>query len=72
VTRVLILICFFIQMEVKIVNYDINDANFPPELPPPNDWIMELSLAHPETRKVMFSVRLYITIKRDGKFGAMG
>ena len=71
-TLVLILFCFFIQMEVKFLNYNINDANFPTELPPPNDWIMEVNLTHPETRKTIASLRLYVTIKRDGKFGAMG
>ena len=33
---------------------------------------MEFNLTHPETRKTIFSLRMYITIKRDGKFGAMG
>jgi len=59
-------------MEVKILNYNINDANFPTELPPPNDWIIEINITHPEARKAIFAIRLYVTIKRDGKFGAMG
>jgi hypothetical protein len=58
-------------MEIKI-NYNINDANFPTELPPPNEWLIEFTLTHPETRKTMFALRVYVTIKRDGKFGAMG
>ena len=72
VTRVLILICFFIQMDIKVFNYNINDINLPPELPPPNEWMAELNVIHPETRKTLFSVRVYITIRRDGKIGAMG
>jgi hypothetical protein len=59
-------------MEIKMVNYNVNEANFPTDLPPPNEWIIEFNVTHPETRKTILSVRLYVTIKRDGKFGAMG
>jgi hypothetical protein len=59
-------------MDVKLLNYNVNDLNLPPELPPPNEWMIEFSLIHPETRKPLISVRLYVSIKRDGKFGAMG
>lgn len=59
-------------MDIKIIDYNINNPNFPPELPPPNEWIIELKFTHPETRKTIFLLRLYVTIKRDGKFGAMG
>jgi len=72
VTRVLILFCFFIQMDVKILNYNINEVNFPPELPPPNEWMTELNMTHLETRNTFLSVRLYVSIKREGKIGAMG
>jgi hypothetical protein len=54
------------------VNYNINDANLPAELPPPNDWIAELNMTHQASKKVMLSARVYITIKRDGNIGAMG
>ena len=53
-------------------NYNVNDINLPSELPPPNDWLAELNVTHPETRKVLLSLRLYVSIKRDGKIGAMG
>ena len=53
-------------------NFNVNDMNLPPELPPPNDWMAELNVTHPETRKTLFSVRLYVTIRRDGRIGAMG
>ena len=59
-------------MELKLVNYNVNDANFPSELPPPNEWMIEFALTHPEKGNTLLSLRLYVTIKRDGKFGAMG
>jgi hypothetical protein len=59
-------------MEVNLVNFNVNDADLPPHLPPPNEWMLELNMTHPETRNTFFSLRLYISIKRDGKFGAMG
>jgi hypothetical protein len=59
-------------MEVKIVNFNVNDVYLPPELPPPDDWMVELNMTHPETRNTFLSMRLYVTIKRDGKFGATG
>jgi len=59
-------------MEVKVLNFNINDVNLPPELPPPNDWMVEFNMTHPETRKSMLSLRLYVVIRRDGKIGAMG
>jgi hypothetical protein len=59
-------------MDVKVLNYNINDVNLPSELPPPNDWMIEVNLTHAETRKIIFSVHLYVLIKRDGNIGAMG
>jgi hypothetical protein len=59
-------------MEIKVPNYNVNDANFPSELPPPNDWMIEFNMTLSETRKTLLSLRLYVTIKRDGKIGAMG
>ena len=59
-------------MEIKLLNYNINDANFPSELPPPNDWMVEFNMTHPETRSPLLLLRLYVTIKRDGKIGAVG
>jgi len=59
-------------MDLQVKNYNVNDANFPSELPPPNDWMIEFNMTHPETRKAMLSLRIYVTIKRDGKMGAMG
>jgi len=59
-------------MDVKLLNYNINDINLPPQLPPPNDWMVEVNVAHPEKRKTMLSLRVYVVIKRDGKIGAMG
>jgi hypothetical protein len=59
-------------MEIEIRNFNINDANFPRELPPPNEWMAEFTLTHPETRKAILKLRVYVTIKRDGKFSAMG
>jgi hypothetical protein len=59
-------------MDVKLNNYNINDVNLPPELPPPNDWMVELNVTRPETRNTILSLRVYVTIKRDGKIGAMG
>jgi hypothetical protein len=59
-------------MDVKVLNYNVNDINLPSELPPPNDWMAEFNMTHPETRKTLLSLRLYVTIKRDGKTGAMG
>jgi hypothetical protein len=72
VTSVLILFCFFIQVDIKILNFNVNEVNLPPELPPPNDWMVELNATQPETRNTFFTLRLYVSIKRDGKFGAMG
>ena len=68
----LIFICFFIQMDVKVINYNVNDANLPAELPPPNEWIAELNMTHKATRKTMLSLRVYLSIKRDGNIGATG
>jgi len=59
-------------MDLKLFNYNVNDINLPPELPPPNDWMVELNATHPETRKSIVSLRLYVTIRRDGKIGGMG
>ena len=59
-------------MDVNLLNYDINEANFPSELPPPNEWMIEFNMTLPETVKALFSVRLYVNIRRDGRFGAMG
>jgi hypothetical protein len=59
-------------MDVKLLNYNVNDVNLPSELPPPNDWMVEFNITHPETRKTLLSVRMYVTIKRDGKIGAVG
>jgi hypothetical protein len=59
-------------MEIKLTNYNINEINLPPELPPPNEWMLELNATEPETRKTLLSLRVYITIRRDGKIGAMG
>jgi len=59
-------------MDLKFLNYNVNDVNLPPELPPPNDWMIEFNMTHPETRKTMLSLHIYLTIKRDGKIGAMG
>jgi hypothetical protein len=59
-------------MDLKLINYNINDVNLPSELPPPNDWMVEANLTHSETRKTIISFRLYVKIKRDGKIGAMG
>jgi len=72
VTCALILICFFIQMDIKVPNYNINEVNLPSELPPPNDWMIEVNLIHPETKKAIISLRFYVFIKRDGNIGAMG
>jgi hypothetical protein len=59
-------------MEIKLDNYNINDVNLPPELPPPNDWMVEFNMSHSETRQTFLSLRVYVSIKRDGKIGAMG
>jgi len=59
-------------MEVKLLNFNINDVNLPPELPPPNDWMVELNITHPELKITALSLRLYVAIRRDGKIGAMG
>jgi hypothetical protein len=68
----MILICFFIQMDIKVINFNANEANLPPELPPPNEWIGEFNVTHKATRKTILSLRVYIAIKRDGNIGAMG
>jgi len=59
-------------MEFKLDNYDINNVNLPPELPPPNDWMVEMNLTQAETRKTILSLHIYVTIKRDGNIAAMG
>jgi len=59
-------------MDVKLINFNVNEVDLPPELPPPNDWMIELNMTHPETRNTFLSLRLYLSIKRDGKIGAMG
>jgi len=59
-------------MAVKVLNYNVNDANFPSELPPPNDWMIETNLSQAETGKIILSSRFYTTITRDGNIAALG
>jgi hypothetical protein len=59
-------------MEVELRNWNPNAMNLPPELPPPNDWMIELNLTKPETRETILSIRLHGCIKRDGNIGSMG
>jgi hypothetical protein len=59
-------------MDLILHNYNVNDADLPPELPPPNDWMIEIFATEAVTRKTILSMRIYVTIKRDGKYGAMG
>jgi hypothetical protein len=59
-------------MEVNLLNWNINDMNLPPQLPPPNDWMVEVKFTIPETGATILSLRLYIYIKRDGNKGSMG
>ena len=55
-----------------MLNYDVNNADLPAELPPPNEWMVQINLTLPPTKNAIFSARLYITIKRDGNIGATG
>jgi hypothetical protein len=59
-------------MDVKLLNWNVNDVNLPPQLPPPNDWMVELNLTKPVTKETILSLRVYLTIKRDGSMGHMG
>jgi hypothetical protein len=59
-------------MTVNINNYDINTANLPATLPPPNEWMAEFNMTDEKSRKAILSVRLYLNILRDGNMAALG
>ncbi|XP_069685073.1 uncharacterized protein [Periplaneta americana] len=48
----------------ELKNFDINVANLPDTLPPPNEWMMELT-ATMEDKSVLFSIQGYGEIKRS-------